>query len=140
MTTDEIMALADKYAESDVDFVLLGDPDPKPFRDALQSAIEALQRDLEHMRIERDEQARQNTLRKEILVTGNEMVRELNAQIEALQADAARYRWLRGRNDSQEVDPPGPYVVQEDRYGNVQFLSATEADEAIDAAMALDKP
>jgi len=52
-TLDELMALADKYAESDVDFVLLGDPDPKPFRDALQSAIEALQRDLEHMRMER---------------------------------------------------------------------------------------
>lgn len=65
---------------------------------------------------------------------------KLRSAIEALQADAARYRWLRGRNDSQEVDPPGPYVVQEDRYGNVQFLSATEADEAIDAAMALDKP
>lgn len=65
---------------------------------------------------------------------------KLRSAIEALQADAARYRWLRGRNDIQEVDPPGPYVVQEDRYGNVQFLSATEADEAIDAAMALDKP
>lgn len=64
----------------------------------------------------------------------------LQSAIEALQADAARYRWLRGRNDSQEVDPPGPYVVQDDRYGNVQFLGATEADEAIDAAMGIDKP
>lgn len=55
MTTDEIMALADKYAESDVDFVLLGDPDPKPFRDALQSAIEALQADAARYRWLRDD-------------------------------------------------------------------------------------
>lgn len=97
MTTDEIMALGGQLVARNVRQLqgLGSEAETRESYVALQSAIEALQRDLEHMRIERDEQARQNTLRKEILVTGNEMVRELNAQIEALQADAARYRWLR---------------------------------------------
>jgi hypothetical protein len=50
----------------------------------------------------------------------------LRTAIEALQADAARYRWLRSSNASNEWNRLGHYGVD-------------ALDSAIDAAMALDR-
>ena len=61
----------------------------------------------------------------------------LQSAIEALQADAERYRWLRDPNsDSTWLFSPGSYDA---RYGLVDLgdmLSESELDASIDAAMA----
>lgn len=61
--------------------------------------------------------------------------------IEALQADAARYRWVRDpESDSPLMFSPGSYNA---KYGLVDLedmLVGASLDAAIDAAMALDKP
>lgn len=92
MTTDEIMSLADTYWGS-------AGPNMATTRNALQAAIEALQK------------------------------------------DAARYRWLRDEeSDTEEMFAPGSYNA---KYGLVDLgdmLTGADLDATIDAAMALDKP
>lgn len=54
-----------------------------------------------------------------------------------LKRDAARYRWLRLRNENDyddNIDPAGLYVV-DDSMGDVQYMSAKAIDAAIDEAM-----
>lgn len=65
---------------------------------------------------------------------------KLRSAIEALQADAARYRWVRDpESDSPLMFSPGSYNA---KYGLVDLedmLVGASLDAAIDAAMALDK-
>ena len=58
----------------------------------------------------------------------------LEARIAELEADAERYRWIRARNEAiKGIDPPGPYVVEDDD-GETHYPGGAELDAAIDAA------
>lgn len=55
-------------------------------------------------------------------------------RIAELETDAERYRWLRTRNEAiKGIDPPGPYVVEDDD-GETHYPGGAELDAAIDAA------
>jgi hypothetical protein len=102
MTTDEIMALADSYADwravDSHDFGYQEPPADYPGTPEIKTSREALR-----------------------------------AAIEALQADARRYRRLRD-NDHTEL-----YCSWVDEMLNMPDADSDEFDSAIDAAMALDK-
>lgn len=49
--------------------------------------------------------------------------------------DAERYRWLRTRNEGNEINPPGPFAVSYDN-GGPDYMNAESLDAAIDAAIA----
>jgi hypothetical protein len=60
---------------------------------------------------------------------------ELAGEVERMRQDAARYRWLRVRNDGDEIDPPGPFCMLDDKHGS-DYISGAALDAAIDAALA----
>lgn len=111
MTTTNLIELADAYAKAEQHDYLTGEGTAEVHRAELLAAIEAQAKQIEHWKTAREsamfageqmldklkEQAKQIfDLQKE----QDENAQRYLEQIEALQADAKRYRWLRDVGDA----------------------------------------
>ena len=152
MTTDDIMALANKYAASNGKALLeklYGTSQSyteqcaaEAFQDrqALSAAIETLRYELDAVPAIKEERDnwQADAIRFREAASCERAVRlELERQVEALEADAERYRWLaKHPNEWRLYRKHGnhklPYKMM--RNGDPWGQSFATADEAIDAA------